>query len=114
MVRRQRRPKGQRQPKRAGPTLTIVALLLAGRVWGQSSDPAFEALSRAFDSLRAHQYDAAIGQFREAAAISPLRADIRKNLAYTLLKTGDSEAARIEFGLAMKDDPADLHVALEY
>ena len=92
----------------------VLTLLLAVTAAGQAPDPAYASLARAFDSLRAHQYDAAIDQFREAAAISPERADIRKNLAYTLLKTGDSEAARIEFGVAMKNDPADLHVALEY
>jgi Tfp pilus assembly protein PilF len=59
-------------------------------------------------------YDAAIQWFRQAAAASPARADIRKNLAYTLLKTGESEAAREQFGEAMRIDPADFHVALEY
>ena len=46
--------------------------------------------------------------------MSPQRADIRKNLAYTFLKTGDTESARDEFGEAMRTDPADFHVALEY
>jgi tetratricopeptide (TPR) repeat protein len=46
--------------------------------------------------------------------LSPDRADIRKNLAYTLLKTGDSEAAREQFGAAMLLEPSDLHLALEY
>jgi Flp pilus assembly protein TadD len=46
--------------------------------------------------------------------LSPGRADIRKNLAYTLLKTGDSEAAREQFGEAVRLEPADLHIALEY
>jgi Flp pilus assembly protein TadD len=85
--------------------------------WAQeetSSDPAYAALARGFDSLRERHYDAAIEAFREAAGISPQRADIHKNLAYTLLKTGEGQAARVEFGAAMKDDPADLHLALEY
>ena len=46
--------------------------------------------------------------------LAPGRADIRKNLAYTLLKTGDSERAREQFGEAMRLEPADFHVALEY
>jgi Tfp pilus assembly protein PilF len=52
--------------------------------------------------------------FTRAAALSPRRTDIRKNLAYTLLKTGETEAAREQFGEAMRIDAADLHVALEY
>ena len=59
-------------------------------------------------------YDTAISAFRDAVALAPSRTDIRKNLAYTLLKTGDSEAAREQFGEAMRLDPADSHVALEY
>jgi len=95
-----------------------VKFLLAGVVCAvalaQPPDPAYEPLSKAFESLRAHDYDTAILLFRKAAALSPQRTDIRKNLAYTLLKTGDSDAARDQFGEAMRLDPADLHVALEY
>ena len=82
--------------------------------WGQNADPAYAPLTAAFDSLRMRDYDAAIAGFRRAALLSPQRTDIRKNLAYTLLKTGDSESARPEFGIAMRLDPADFHVALEY
>jgi Tfp pilus assembly protein PilF len=64
--------------------------------------------------LRSRDYDTAISFFEQAAALSPDRADIRSNLAYTLLKTGDSEAAREQFGEAMRLEPADLHLALEY
>ncbi len=64
--------------------------------------------------MAAHDYDGAISFFGKAAALSPNRADIRKNLAYTLLKTGDSETAREQFGEAMRIEPADLHLALEY
>jgi hypothetical protein len=45
---------------------------------------------------------------------APGRTDIHKNLAYTLLKTGDNEEARHEFGEAMRIDRNDFHVALEY
>lgn len=61
-----------------------------------------------------HDYDPAILLFRQAATLAPGRADIRINLAYALLKTGESEGARDAFGEAMRIDPADLHVALEY
>jgi tetratricopeptide (TPR) repeat protein len=77
-------------------------------------DPAYGSLTRAFDALRVHAYDAAIESFRKAAVESPGRSDIRKNLAYALLKTGDTDQARGEFGEAMRLDPSDFHVALEY
>jgi len=94
--------------------ITPVGAISADRSQNEQKDPAYGALTSAFESLKARNYDAAIVQFRDAARLSPLRADIRKNLAYALLKTGESEAARQEFGVAMKNDPADLHVALEY
>jgi tetratricopeptide (TPR) repeat protein len=77
-------------------------------------DPAYQSLSQAFEALRATDYDTAVDAFRKAVSISPNRTDIRKNLAYALLKTGESEAAREQFGEAMRLDPADTHVALEY
>jgi len=64
--------------------------------------------------LRAHDYDAAVSLFEKAAALAPNRADIRKNLAYSLLKTGESDSAREQFGEALRLDPADDHLALEY
>ena len=91
-----------------------IVLLLASAASGQTGDPAYQPLSQAFDALRARDYDTAVTYFRQAADLSPARSDIRKNLAYTLLKTGDSEAAREQFGEAVRIDPADLHVALEY
>jgi tetratricopeptide (TPR) repeat protein len=88
--------------------------LFATALLSQTPDPAYEPLSKAFDALRARDYDTAISWFRKAAAISPGRPDIRKNLAYTLTKTGESEAAAEQFGEAMRLDPADLRVAMEY
>lgn len=64
--------------------------------------------------MRARDYDTAISFFEKAVTISPDRADIRKNLGYTLLKTGDSETARDQFGEALKLEPSDDHLALEY
>ena len=101
--------------------IALLTALLPGRAWPQTPsvpnptiDAAYTPLSKAFDALRVRDYDSAVFYFRQAAAISPGRADIRKNLAYTLLKTGDNEGARGEFGEAMRADPADFHVALEY
>ena len=102
--------------------IAALILLLAATAYSQVSaptadpgaDPAYQPLTKAFDALRVRDYDTAILSFREASARSPRRADIRKNLAYALLKTGDTESARDQFGEAMRIDPADFHVALEY
>ncbi len=94
--------------------IAAVALAQGPNETNATKDPAYESLTRAFDSLRVHDYDVAIVFFGKAAALSPGRADIRKNLAYTLLKTGDSETAREQFGEAMRLEPSDLHLALEY
>ena len=96
-------------------TATVLALLqTAAPAQNPAGDAAYASLTRAFDALRSRDYDLAILSFRNAAALSPRRADIRKNLAYTLMKTGETDAARDEFGEAMRLDPADFHVALEY
>jgi Tfp pilus assembly protein PilF len=92
--------------------LAAFFILFAATAFAQ--DPAYEPLSKAFDALRLRDYDSAIASFDKASALAPGRADIRKNLAYTLLKTGDTDLARDQFGEAMRLDPADLHVALEY
>jgi Tfp pilus assembly protein PilF len=92
----------------------LSILALAATAFGQPPDAAYQPLTKAFDALRIRDYDTAIVNFRQAAQLVPTRTDIRKNLAYTLLKTGDSEAAREQFGEAARLDPSDLHVSLEY
>ncbi len=52
--------------------------------------------------------------FREALVAGSDRAAVHKDLAYTYLKTGETEAARDEFREAMRLDPADSSTALEY
>lgn len=90
--------------------LFLCAMILPA----QTPDPAYESLSKAFAALHSLDYDRAIPLFREAASLAPARADIQKNLAYTLLKTGETEAARVAFGEASRLAPGDDHVALEY
>jgi Flp pilus assembly protein TadD len=80
----------------------------------QSPDPAWEPLNRAFAALRGKRYEDAIKHFETARAIAPGRAEIFKNLGYTLLKIGETELARDQFGEAMRLDPSDTHIALEY
>ena len=98
--------------------LVIPALLLCALAQAQtpapSPDPAYAPLSKAFEYLRSKDYDKAIAFFEKAIAAAPTRPSIRKDLAYTLLKVGEAEAARDQFGEAMRLDHNDTHVALEY
>lgn len=80
----------------------------------QTPDPAYPYLEKAYAALRAKNYDIAVEAFEQASAKSPQRADIHKNLAYTLLKIGENESARDQFAAAMQLEPSDAHVALEY
>jgi Tfp pilus assembly protein PilF len=97
----------------------LLVLILIGLVaLGQAADPAYAPLDRAYAALRAKNYEEAIHGFEQAAKLDPARASIRKDLAYTLLKIGETEAARDQFAEAMRlesaDSPADDQVALEY
>jgi Flp pilus assembly protein TadD len=89
----------------------VVAIVPAA---AQAPDPAYRPLQQAYDALRQKNYDLAIAGFQQAAALAPTRAAIHKDLAYALLKVGENEAARDQFAEAMRLDPADQHVALEY
>ena len=91
-----------------------LAFLCAVSSAAQTADPAYLALEKAYERLRARDYDAAIAGFTRAAQLAPQRIDIHKNLAYALLKVGEAEAARDEFAEAMRLDPNDWHVALEF
>jgi tetratricopeptide (TPR) repeat protein len=71
-------------------------------------------LGRAYDALRAKDYDTAIACFEQAIQQNPSKANIRKDLAYTYLKTGATEAARDQFDAAVRLEPGDYHTALEY
>jgi Tfp pilus assembly protein PilF len=80
-----------------------------------AADPAeFRVLDTAYRNLSEKHYEDAIQGFQEAMRIAPQRADIRKNLGYTLLKIGETVAARESFHAAMALDPADRQLALEY
>jgi tetratricopeptide (TPR) repeat protein len=86
--------------------LTAVAVV----VHAQAPDPA----DAAYQALRAKDYERAIGAFQKALTLSPGKLALRKDLAYTLLKIGDTEAARDQFAEVMRADPKDQQVALEY
>src|SRR5437870_6121575 len=92
----------------------VVLVAACALARAQVPDPAYEPLSRAFETLRARDYDTAISHFLKAIDAAPTRASIRKDLAYTYLKVGENDLARAQFREAMRLDPADAQVALEY
>ncbi|MDP2997934.1 MAG: tetratricopeptide repeat protein [Bryobacterales bacterium] len=96
--------------------ITLFALIAAALapLTAQSSDPAIGPLEQAYRSLHSRDYDLAVDSFRKAVEAAPARGSIRKDLAYTYLKIGRNEAARDQFAEAMRLDPQDHHVALEY
>ena len=92
----------------------LLSLLTTAFAQTAPPDPSYPLLDQAYQALRAKDYNQAITQFRKAIALLPDRPSIRKDLAYTFLKVGENEAARDQFAEAMKLDPADVNVALEY
>jgi Tfp pilus assembly protein PilF len=96
--------------------LALLATIAVGQtpVFGQTEDPAYAPLDRAYQALQAKDYETAVADFERAIAAAPERASIHKDLAYTLLKIGENVRTRDHFAEAMRLDPADTHVALEY
>jgi Tfp pilus assembly protein PilF len=96
------------------PLIVIFLLAIPAGLSAQASDPAWKALDRGYAALRAREYDQAVRHFEAARTLVPDRVAIYKDLGYTLLKVGETEQARDRFGDAMRLDPSDRHVALEY
>ncbi len=96
--------------------LRIILILALAQASGiaQNPDPAYGPLEQAYAALREKNYDQAVAGFRQAIALAPNRASIHKDLAYALLKVGENEDARDQFAEAVRLDPRDQHVALEY
>jgi Flp pilus assembly protein TadD len=94
--------------------ITITLVLTVASLAAQSTDPAYKPLEDAYKALREKSYEQAIAGFQQAILLAPDRASIRKELAYALLKVGENNAARNQFGEAMRLDPTDQHAALEY
>lgn len=94
---------------RAAVLFALCPLALA-----QGPDPAYEVLARAYDALRARDYDSAIADFLKGIEAAPNRASIRKDLAYAYLKAGENVLARDQFREAMALDAADTEAAMEY
>jgi Tfp pilus assembly protein PilF len=92
----------------------LIAAALAPLTAQSPDHAALGPLEQAYRSLQTRDYDLAVDFFRKAVEAAPARGSIRKDLAYTYLKIGRNEAARDQFAEAMRLDPQDHHVALEY
>lgn len=91
-----------------------VLFLACPLAFAQTNSQASTVLFRAYEFLRAKDYDSAVILFRQGVDESPERASIRKDLAYTYLKIGENDLAREQFAQAMKLEPGDDQVAMEY
>jgi tetratricopeptide (TPR) repeat protein len=76
--------------------------------WGADS------ATEAYAALRRKDYDAAVAAFRRAIQLEPEHLEFRKELAYTLLKMGETSDARDEFEQITMRAPRDWHSAMEY
>ncbi|MBZ5586616.1 MAG: tetratricopeptide repeat protein, partial [Acidobacteriia bacterium] len=94
--------------------MRVGALFLAVGLAFAQPDASYEPLARAYDALRARDYDNAISNFLKAIEAVPGRAAARKDLAYTYLKVGETVLAREQFRAAMESDPEDSQSAMEY
>jgi tetratricopeptide (TPR) repeat protein len=92
----------------------VPALCVFWVTCGWSQTPAVAELSQAYQALAQKDYDAAIELFRTGLAKQPDNAGAHKDLAYTLLKTGDNAEARDEFEAALRLNQGDETAALEY
>lgn len=94
------------------PRLIFSGLLCA--VFLAAQTPGADELNRAYQALAHKDYDSAIELFRKGLALEPQNAGAHKDLAYTLLKTGENADARDEFAIASRLNPQDDTAALEY
>jgi Flp pilus assembly protein TadD len=88
----------------------LLVFVLAVAAFAQSPNSARDP----YIPLRTRDYDAAIAAFLQTIQSTPDRPSLRKDLAYTYLKVGESVLARDQFAEAMRLDPADTTAALEY
>ncbi len=71
-------------------------------------------LDDAYAALRAGDLDTAAQRFTLGLEKSPGHRNARKDYAYTLLKLGDTDAARNEFGEVYRQDSRDVAAGLEF
>ncbi|MBL8215864.1 MAG: tetratricopeptide repeat protein [Bryobacterales bacterium] len=86
----------------------LLVGILACQGWAESpADQGYAALKR-------KDYDEAASAFRRALATGETSLAIRKELAYTLLKMGETEQGRDVFREIVQRAPNDTHAQLEY
>lgn len=90
-----------------------ICVLLAGVTCGYSQTADAE-LTQAYKFLAQKDYDSAIALFRKALATQPGNPGVHKDLAYTLLMTGENTDARDEFESALRLNRNDETAGLEY
>ncbi|MGC2656724.1 MAG: tetratricopeptide repeat protein [Bryobacteraceae bacterium] len=88
--------------------LFTLALVAAAQ---QPGDTEF---AQAYKALASKDYDTAIDLFRSGLSKQPQNAGVHKDLAYTLLKTGENGEARDQFAEAMRLNASDESATLEY
>lgn len=95
------------------PVAFSVLLFTLASIAG-AQQPGDAELTQAYKALSAKDYDTAIDLFHSGLAKQPQNAGAHKDLAYTLLKTGDNVEARDEFAAAVHLNAGDETAALEY
>jgi len=94
--------------------LWLVCILAVSAYPTFAQKPGNTELTEAYKFLTAKYYDRAINLFHKGLALQPDNAPVHKDLAYTLLKTGENEEARDEFEKAVKLNGNDETAQLEY
>jgi tetratricopeptide (TPR) repeat protein len=93
---------------------SLFLIVLSSAVPGLAQQPGDAELNQAYSALAKKDYDTAIEAFRAGLAKQPNNAGAHKDLAYTLLKTGENAEARDEFERALGVNQKDETAALEY
>ncbi len=103
------------QPRlRLFPAYALATLVLGVPAMGNGQTEPATDLDAAYKAAAAKQYDQAIALFRKGLVLQPGRAAAHKDLAYTLLKTGETTDARDEFAAALRLEPTDEAAGLEF
>ena len=86
--------------------------MVAAAALGQTAPiPDFTA---GYEALAKKDYDSAIAHFRAGLSKQPRVPGVHKDLAYTLIKTGENSAARDQFEAALALNGKDEQAGLEY
>jgi tetratricopeptide (TPR) repeat protein len=90
--------------KLCSPAVIVLLLFVPALITAQTAGDS--DLNDGYKHLKAKDYDEAVASFRKGLALQPANAKVHKDLAYTLLKTGDNAEARDEFEQAYRAELA--------